>query len=52
MYSISSDQPYPGWAQYKQICFSTQQEFVAESRSGEKAATRPDFSSSPMNVDP
>lgn len=27
MYSISSDQPCSGWAQYKQISFSTQQEF-------------------------
>jgi hypothetical protein len=52
VYSISSDQPCPGCAQYMQISFSTQQEFVGEARSGEKAATRPHFPSSPMNSYP
>ncbi len=52
MYSISSDQPCPGCAQYMQNSFSTQQEFVAEAQSAEKAGTRSGFSSSPMNSDP
>ena len=51
MYSISSDQPCPGCAQYKQISFSTQQESGAEARSGEKAGMRFDLSLSP-NCEP